>query len=263
MRCATTLNGDGVLDDASVWRSYYAAGAFAQGAIDMGCPGGCIGYELTADLDFDTDGSGGPDSGDDYWNGGEGWAPIGGAGVQAIGRRLLLENPFSAIFEGNGRTIGNLFIDTDTVVFAGLFGYATSEIRNVGLIDADVTGTVLAAGLAGYNVGEIRASYVTGRVSGVENVGGLVGINVVDGGIRGSYATASVSGDDDVGGLAGDNRGEIIAAYATGRVSGESDVGGLVGNNQSTGEIRAAYATGPVSGDSGVGGLVGTSGAGG
>ena len=256
------LNGDGVLDDASVWRSYYAAGAFAQGAIDMGCPGGCIGYELTADLDFDTDGSGGPDSGDDYWNGGEGWAPIGGAGVQAIGRRLLLENPFSAIFEGNGRTIGNLFIDTDTVVFAGLFGYATSEIRNVGLIDADVTGTVLAAGLAGYNVGEIRASYVTGRVSGVENVGGLVGINVVDGGIRGSYATASVSGDDDVGGLAGDNRGEIIAAYATGRVSGESDVGGLVGNNQSTGEIRAAYATGPVSGDSGVGGLVGTSGGG-
>ena len=256
------LNGDGVLDDASVWRSYYAAGAFAQGAIDMGCPGGCIGYELTEDLDFDTDGSGGPDSGDDYWNGGEGWAPIGGAGVQAVGRRYLLADPFSAIFEGNGRTIGNLFIDTDTVVFAGLFGYATSEIRNVGLIDADVTGTVLAAGLAGYNVSEIRASYVTGRVSGVENVGGLVGINVVDGGIRGSYATASVSGDDDVGGLAGDNRGEITAAYATGRVSGDSDVGGLVGNNQSTGEIRAAYATGPVSGDSGVGGLVGTSGGG-
>ncbi len=256
------LNGDGVLDDASVWRSYYAAGAFAQGAIDMGCPGGCIGYELTENLNFDTDGSGGPDSGDDYWNGGEGWAPIGGAGVQAVQRRYLLADPFSAIFEGNGRTIGSLFIDTDTVVFAGLFGYATSEIRNVGLIDADVTGTPLAAGLAGYNVGEIRASYVTGRVSGVENVGGLVGINVFGGGIRGSYATASVSGDDDVGGLAGDNRGEITAAYATGRVSGDSDVGGLVGNNQSTGEIRAAYATGPVSGDSGVGGLVGTSGGG-
>ena len=251
------LNGDGMVDVASDWQSYYAA--FEQGAIDMGCPDGCAGYELTANLDFDTNGSGSADAGDDYWNGGGGWEPIGGDGTLASGTQVLLRNPINAIFDGNGRTVSNLFIDTDTIVLAGLFGYATSEIRNVGLINVDVTGTELAAGLVGFNAGEIRGSYVAGRVSGGENVGGLVGINNSQGGIRGSYAASGVSGDDDVGGLGGDNRGEITAAYATGSVSGKSGTGGLVGSNKSTGEIRAAYATGPVSGDSDVGGLVGTS----
>ena len=224
------LNGDGIVDDVSDWQSYYAA--FAQGAIDMGCPGGCMGYELMADLDFDTDGSGSPDAGDDYWNGGDGWTPIGGDGTVAAATTLFLRNPFIAIFEGNGHTVSNLFIETDTIVLPALFGYATSSvIQNVGLVDGNVTGTELAAGLVGFNAGEIHASYATGRVSGNDNVGGLVG----------------------------DNRGEITAAYATGPVSGKSGAGGLVGNNKSTGEITAAYATGSVSGDSDVGGLVGTS----
>ena len=248
------LNGDGVVDVVSDWQSYYAA--FVQSSL-MGCPDGCMGYELMADLDFDTNGSGSPDAGDAYWNNGDGWVPIGGDGTQVSGTLLSLQNPFNAIFEGNGQTVSNLFIDTDTAVLAGLFGYAGSDIRNVGLIDVDVTGTELAAGLVGFNAGEIRASYVAGRVSGVENVGGLVGINNSLGGIRGGYATSSVSGEDDVGGLVGDNRGQITAGYATGQVSGKSGVGGLVGNNKSTGEISAGYATGHVSGDSEVGGLVG------
>ena len=250
------LNGDGMVDVASDWRSYYAA--FTQGAIDMGCPGGCMGYELTENLDFDTNGSGSPDAGDDYWNGGAGWTPIGGAGTTADATNLFLRNPFNAIFEGNGHTVSNLFIETDTIVLAGLFGYARSSvIQNVGLIDVDVTGTELGSGLAGFNSGEIRASYVTGRVSGVTNVGGLVGINQSNGEILASYSTSRVSGEDDVGGLAGDNRGAITAVYATGRVSGGKNVGGLAGLNQSTGKIDASYATGHVSGEDDVGGLVG------
>ena len=249
------LNGDGMVDIASDWRSYYAA--FAQGTIDMGCPDGCMGYELMADLDFDTNGSGSPDAGDAYWNNGAGWVPIGGDGTTANATMLFLRNPFVAIFEGNGHTVSNLFIETDTIVLAGLFGFALSSIRNVGLIDVDVKTTGPVAGLVGFNSGEIRASYVTGRVSGVENVGGLVGINSSIGEIRASYATSRVSAEDNVGGLVGDNRGAITASYATGRVFGDSDVGGLVGFNQSTGEIRASYATGHVSGEENVGGLVG------
>ena len=253
------LNGDGMVDIASDWQSYYAAAAFVDGALDMGCPSGCTGYELTQNLDFDTNDSGGADSGDDYWNGGEGWVPIGGDGTTAAGTMLFLRNPFTATFEGNGHTIGNLFIETDTIVVVGLFGYASSfsTIWNLGLIDVDATGSELVAGLVGLNNGEIRGSYVTGRVSGRENVGGLVGINQSNGEILASYSTSHVSGEEDVGGLVGDNRGKITAAYATGRVSGKTDVGGLVGNNKSTGEITAGYATGPVSGDSDFSGLVG------
>ena len=246
-----------MVDDASDWRSYYSALAFVDGALDMGCPSGCTGYELTRNLDFDTSGSGSPDAGDDYWNGGEGWVPIGGDGTTAAGTMLFLRNPFTATFEGNGHTVSNLFIDADTVVLVGLFGYASSSIRNVGMTDVDVKGADLAGGLIGFNFGEIRASYVTGRVSGKENVGGLVGINHSNGEILASYATSRVSGEDDMGGLVGDNRGKITAAYATGHVSGEKEAGGLVGFNQSTGEIHGSYATSRVTGDSDVGGLVG------
>ncbi len=44
----------------------------------MGCPMTCKGYELTADLDFDTNGNLTADAGDEYWNDGAGWARIFG-----------------------------------------------------------------------------------------------------------------------------------------------------------------------------------------
>ena len=66
------LDGDGLVDGA-IWMPYYSA--YPMGALGMGCPSeGCTGYELTANLDFDTDDDGDVDSGDDYWSGGAGWA---------------------------------------------------------------------------------------------------------------------------------------------------------------------------------------------
>ena len=252
------LDGDGT-PTARRKNSYDRA--FANAVERMGCSlsVGCRGYELTVDLDFDTNGNGAADAADEYWNGGAGWVPIGGAGSTLDAQAYHVENPFTANFEGNGHTVSHLFIGTDTIMLVGLFGFAgsSSNIRNLGLIDADVSGPELAAGLVGLNRGKIRSSYVTGRVSSINNVGGLVGINSLFGEIRGSYATSHVSGDDDVGGLVGDNRGEIVASYATGRAAGNTDVGGLVGNNKSTGEISAGYATGTVSGGSNVDGLIG------
>ena len=58
------LDGDGLVD-GTIWRPYYEA--FPEGALQMGCPDGCTGYELTADLDFDTNGSGRADAGDANW----------------------------------------------------------------------------------------------------------------------------------------------------------------------------------------------------
>ena len=96
------LNGDGLVDGAT-WMPYYAA--FPMGALGMGCPSdGCTGYELTADLDFDTNSDGRADVvGDTYWNAGAGWEPIGDA-----------DDPFIADFEGDGHTIANLFINRAT-----------------------------------------------------------------------------------------------------------------------------------------------------
>ena len=236
------LNGDGVTPAPA-----YAA-AFPNAMPGMGCPDGCIGYELVADLDFDTNGNGEADAGDAYWNDGEGWIPIGDSGYK-----------FTADFGGNNHTIANLYINRSDDQYAGLFGYASgSNIKQVGLVSVDISGGYIVGGLVGRNYdGAISGSYATGSVSGDENVGGLVGYG--GGTISGSYATGSVSGDENVGGLVGVvvGYGTITDSYAMGSVSGDENVGGLVGGSSRYGTITDSYATGSVSGDDSVGGLAG------
>ena len=230
------LDGDGTATDPGY------AQAFPDAMPGMGCPAtGCVGYELTADLEFDTDGNGVVDAADAYWNGGAGWEPIG---------------TYTATFHGNGHVIANLFIDRGTMDNVGLFGTtgSASEVRNVGLRAANVTGRYEVGGLVGYSNGTIRISYVTGHVTG-QSGGGLAGFN--QGRIVASYATAAVTTADDAGGLVGFNGSgtRIVASYATGPVTGRSRAGGLTAGSVSG--ITASYATGAVTGDGTVGGLVG------
>ena len=271
------LDGDNRISSDDHEDAYYSA--FPDAITGMGCPfDGCIGFELAANLDFDTNGNGHPDAGDAYWNDAAGWEPIASRSGAT----------FTATFDGGGHTISNLYVDRD--VFVGLFGHteAGSDIRGVGLVSARVTGSRWAGGLVGYNIlGHITDSYVTGSVSGsspvgglvgentgpitdsyfngnvngdYENIGGLVGLNDSPGGITGSYATGRVSGRGRVGGLVGSNGGgAITGSYATGSVTGSSRVGGLVGNNDNDSTITSSYATGSVTGSSRVGGLVGLS----
>ena len=227
-------------------------GAFLNAAADMGCAATCLGYELTADLDFDTNGSGTANLGDTYWNGGDGWAPIGSD--SSVSTR------YDAVFDGDGHTISNLFISRSSTGDMGLFGSssATSAIRNVGLESANVTGQNYTGALIGSAFGAVDFAYSTGSVNGSDYVGGLVGY--FEGQIQRSYSTASVTGSDYVGGLVGNatNSAVIKASYATGAVSGRIGVGGLVGS--SDGDITASYSTGAVTGTgSNVGGLVGNS----
>ena len=264
------LDGNGAVDLASDAASYDAAFPNAT-------PGAYTGYELTANLDFDTDDSGSADVGDDYWNGGAGWLPVDG---------------FNATFDGGDYTISNLFINRSGTNNVGLFGQlplsplASAEIRNVGLVDVNVTGNRNVGGLVGRNLGgmKIAASSVSGSVTGSSYVGGLVGSN--SGSISASHVSGGVTGSGDVGGLVGWNTGEIsvshfsgsvtglgrvgglvgfntgiiISSYAEGSVLGTIvgfDVGGLVGRNFGTGKISASYATCEISGIESVGGLVG------
>ncbi len=227
-------------------------GAFLNAAADMGCAATCTGYELTADLDFDTNGSGTANAGDTYYNGGDGWAPIGSDSSAAT--------RYNAVFDGNGHTISNLFISRNSTSDLGLFGSssATSAIRNVGLESANVTGQNYTGALIGSAFGAVDFAYSTGSVNGSDYVGGLVGY--FEGEIQRSYSTAGVTGSDYVGGLVGNATNTVVikAGYATGAVSGRIGVGGLVGS--SDGDITASYSTGAVTGTgSNVGGLVGNS----
>ena len=101
--------------------------------------------------------------------------------------------------------------------------------------------------------------YSSVAVSGLDDVGGLVGWNE-QASIAGSYATGAVSGRDHIGGLIGyDNSSTISNSYATGAVSGgDWFIGGLIGLENSYSTITHCYSAGLVTGGIVTGGLIGS-----
>ena len=247
------LDGDGSPDIGGDANKY--GDAFPTSGTEKVCESACNGYELTRSLDFDNSVSYASGEVNTAWTTGAGWDPIGDG-----------SDIFEATFDGNGNTISNLHINRMDTHNVGLFSWNWHEgvIRNIGLIDVDVSGKS-GGGLVGGNLGSINHSYATGIVSGSElSTGGLVGRNGLAPGTGGptishSYASVAVSGRNSVGGLAGRNNGTVMFSHATGSVSSTDDasdaMGGLVGSNDGT--IRASYATGYVSGVGAVGGLAG------
>ena len=198
-------------------------------------------------------------SGTANWNQGAGFVPIAsgdGAG-------------YAGLFDGAGFTINGLYINAGNASVTsgvGLFGKVQGgTVQNVGLQDGSVTGRNNVGALVGMNVGgTLDNVHSATAVAGVNTAGGLVGSN--GGIVRNASASGSVTGTTaadagNIGGLAGLNQagGSIATSYATGGVAGaRANVGGLVGNNE--GAIAQAYATGAVSGAATVGGLAGRNG---
>lgn len=258
-----------------------------------GCPvDGCIGYELIADLDFDTNGDGVLDRNDDYFDYGnnlrdEGWLPIGGT---------TEDKPFAANFNGNNHKISNLYIkrtsseSTSTEGFRiGLFGSIAGtnekpvEISNL-ILDgsqSSVTGRSGIGSLAGTaNFAIFSNIQVQSDVNAVVPfifgfpasavMGGLVG-NLNLGKIEDSSFTGNVSASttmneeyDDVyqesivGGLVGySSSAEIVNSQMEGSVISQADrIGGITGDgNRIT--INDCTVNAAVSGRQWVGGIAG------
>ena len=253
------LDGDGS-PTAGGTTAYNAA--FSNAVTGMGCPNTCIGYELKADLDFDTDNSGTANSGDTYWNNGLGWEPLGNNATK-----------FTATFDGNSGTytISNLHINRPAGDRMGLFGRTTgATLRNIALEDVSIIAARRTGALVGHaDAGTISNSSSKGgtvTVSG-DRAGGLVGQVNGAGTISGSYSTVNVvSNGGEAGGLVALMLGQgagavgsVSSSYATGTVSGTTNVGGLVGR-VSLGNVADSHATGAVgstAANAKVGGLVG------
>lgn len=228
--------------------------------VTTGCPvAGCNGFELTADLNFDTNNDGKFDATDTYWNAGLGWVAVGTSST-----------PFTAIFEGNGRLIRNLVVNRPNQEFQGLFGYTqNSSLRNLGLTGRlmSILGNEYVGGLVGFAQNTaISEAFSTGTIvstyTGNSYTGGLVG--GIDGGsIKASFTTGSVYGEDYyVGGLVGSTSGTVAisSVFSAAKVEGGRYVGGIVGYSYGA-KVTAAYAVGRVSAHNGeVGGLWGSQG---
>ena len=197
-------------------------------------------YTLVTDIDA---------SNTAQWNNGSGFDPIGPS----------FNNKFTGVLDGAGHTIDGLTINRSTEDRVGLIGVLDDEgtVRNVSVIDADITGNFYTGGLVGTSDGTVVSSSATGTVtSSSNNAGGLAGSN--DGLLTESSAQVTVTGDAQIGGLVGLNAGTVRESYATGSVIASGDrVGGLVATNGDNATVSSSYATGTVTGNSKVGGLVG------
>lgn len=179
-------------------------------------------------------------------------------------------SPFTGTFAGLGHSIFDFEISGSGSGNFGLFGQNAGTIRDVRLIDHNVTvagsSQVNVGALVGYNTGLIRNAYASGTLTvsgdaGAEvNAGGLVGYN-----FGGSITNADAGGSVTVtgplatvyaGGLIGYASGGVISgSHATSAVTASTSLatashahaGGLVGLSDSGTTLSDSYASGDVS----------------
>ena len=192
-----------------------------------------------------------------------------------IGINTPASAQFTGTYNGNGKIISNLSINSDTIKYAGLFGYVGSggTLENITLENVSINSSIDSArvgGLTGQNCGgTIKNSCVSGSITatGVSaRTGGLIGDSFLGGTVENSSSSCAVTGGEGVintiGGLVGRQQGGSIRnSYSTGNVTGTYYVGGLVGYLLGSGTIEHGYSTGNVTGtpsDGTIGGLVGT-----
>jgi len=181
-----------------------------------------------------------------------------GAAYNIIGTSTT--QPFSGLFDGSNHEIFDFSVTTTQEFYTGLFGCVSGEVRNLGLVKPFVLAQGSRVGaLVGYlDHGQVTSCYARGgRVSGGDDIGGLIGRSA--GRIFKSDSSGTVSGDTFVGGLVGLITDETVTtSYSKAEVSGNRNVGGLVGKTaDELSAVSNSYATGAVTGDSYVGGLVG------
>jgi uncharacterized repeat protein (TIGR02543 family) len=153
----------------------------------------------------------------------------------SIGDRATYR-PFSGTFDGNNKTISNVYIDKPNNPYQGFFGYTSNaRIHNLGLVNITASGRNYTGGMVAYADNTyIDNSYVSGgTLFALSYVGGLVGYQSYGSNsiISGCYNTCQVTADDYVGGLVGySNQATVRNSYVAALVTGQgTSVGAIIG----------------------------------
>ena len=157
------------------------------------------------------------------------WESIG-YGPQLIGLQMV---PFTGNYEGNNKTIANIY-DHDTIDGGiSLFGLIEvgSTLSNLGIVSGEFGsgGEYNATTLCSRNHGTITNCYNMAKVWGNSNVSGLCGWN--EGTIENCYNAGEVSGASGLAtGICAINYGgTIIGCYNTGMITKDSLSAGISG----------------------------------
>jgi len=183
------------------------------------------------------------------------WDPIG----TWDDKNTWLQKPFIGTFDGNGKTISNLYVNNSSKPRQGLFGYIgeNSIVKNL-TVNGRVIGNTMVGGIAGTNSGTVQNCYSNVSITGNEWTGGVVGRN--NSTIRNCSFTGNISGKAvTVGGVVGFNSGIVENCNSSGSINGKLGIGGVVGHNNANGTVKNSYYTGYISssGEGVVSGVVG------
>ncbi len=180
------------------------------------------------------------------------WDPIGNS-----------DNKYQGTFDGNGKTIRNLYINS-TIRYKGFFGYAVDcRIKNITFDNAKVKGndncsTGILAGYAGSCVIENIKTTGNCSVEGNYETGGIAGR--ANGNISNCENHAIVNGFYYVGGIVGicfDSGNSITSCANYGEITGtEHFVGGIIGYF-GEGSLQNCANNGNISGNARIGNLIG------
>ena len=183
------------------------------------------------------------------------WTPIG----------ISFGNKYQGTFDGNGKTISNLYIINAASGSVGFFGYAEKgSIKNITFDNAKVKSTVdyytgILAGFGELCIIENIKTLANCSVEGKNGVGGIAGM--ASGDIGNCENHAMVNGANFVGGIVGDYRESgksIISCANYGVVTGTGNsVGGIAGGYFGSGTIQNCANYGDITGADIVGNLIG------
>ena len=189
--------------------------------------------KLMLDLDFNSDDSyTNPTENRPKLTTGEGFIPIG-----------MDETPFQGNFNGNNKTLRNLYIENEKFTQVGLFGV----IWNAEINDLTITGNI--------------HTKVTADCGGIT---GILGGQKKEPTLNNVKNFVNVTSDRDgssIGGLIGYGWGEmrIVNCSNKGNISNSNNAGGIIGANAGTLKIENCYNEGKITNTKGLhaGGIVG------
>ena len=171
------------------------------------------------------------------------WTPIGNS-----------QNPFTGTFNGDGHTISGMYVSTrDT---AGLFGLITGTIKNVTVVNADVTVTGGGGGGICGQCGSCIGCTYFGAVKSYDDYAGGISGSCWNGSCIGCTSYGVVSGKGLVGGICGYGGCSDCTNYSEITGTG-AKVGGICGGNEKISVINGTNYGAVNGGKEKIGGICG------
>ena len=169
---------------------------------------------------------------------------------------------YSGTFDGNGKTISNLYIDGTSSRNSSLFGYVwdTGSIKNLNVI-GKINIQQAGSGICVSNSGTIEKCTFSGSVTVAGQ--GASGIAKTNAGIIRDCVNNGVitmkNKEYQIGGIVAYNLGQITGCVNNGKINAVNGgtVGGIAGNVTQGGVVKNCYNTAEVTGNGSVGGIVG------